>query len=239
MSLLLSARRHVISRRVLDKSDPTTSSKTPASPGFTARSLLTVNQIYCRGYHRLYVQAPSQLPETGPAILVCNHISGLDPFLLQSAVNRPVVWMMASEYYEIGMLRGVFRAVNAIPVHRSGRDMAATRAALRALDRGEVLGIFPEGRIEEGTRDLLPFQTGVAMMALRAQVPVYPTYIDGTNRGQGMLRAFLTPNEVRIRFGQPVKLENGPGKPDLDRETGRIQSAVANLKSSMGYGRLW
>src|SRR3954466_15517006 len=95
-SLLLSARRHVISRRVLDKSDRSTSSPDPLQPSFVARCLFTVNRMLCRGYHRLQVQTPQQLPKKGPAILVCNHISGLDPLLLQSAVNRPVIWMMAS-----------------------------------------------------------------------------------------------------------------------------------------------
>jgi 1-acyl-sn-glycerol-3-phosphate acyltransferase len=224
---------------VLEKSDSHPAVAKSSGPSFLARTLFTANRIYSRGYHRMYIQTPPQLPASGPAILVCNHISGLDPLLLQSAVNRPVIWMMAAEYYDIPALGWLFRAVQAIPVNRSGRDMAATRAALRALDRGEVLGVFPEGRIEEGTRDLLPFQTGVAMMALRAKVPIYPAYMDGTNRGMGMLRAFLTPNDIRIRFGPPVPLAQSPGKPDLDRETDKIKSGVANLRSSMVYSRLW
>jgi 1-acyl-sn-glycerol-3-phosphate acyltransferase len=201
-------------------------------PSHLARFLYAINRVYSRGYHRLRVQTPPQLPETGAAILVSNHISGLDPLLLQSAIRRRVIWMMAAEYYDLPVIGTVFRAVQVIPVKRGARDTSATRAALRTLDQGEVLGIFPEGKIAD-SRDLLPFETGVAMMALRAGVPVCPAYMDGTNRGMEMLRAFSTPNEVRLRFGPPVALETPEPKPDLERATDKIRDSVANLRREM------
>ena len=91
--------------------------------------------------------------------------------------------MMASEYYKIKAMKWMYELIEAIPVDRSGRDMAATRAALRALGKGHVLGIFPEGKIAPN-RELLPFQSGVAMLAIKTKVPVYPAFLDGTQRGQ-------------------------------------------------------
>jgi 1-acyl-sn-glycerol-3-phosphate acyltransferase len=158
----------------------------------------------------------------------------LDPFLLQSTTQRVIVWMMAREYYDIPGLNAFFRAIRAIPVDRGGRDVAATRAAMRALADGCVLGIFPEGRIAT-TRELLPFQTGVAMMAIKTKVPVYPAYMDGTNRGMEMVPAFLTPNEVRLRCGPPLNFGGERGvKPDLDIYTEKIREAVASLRMHMG-----
>lgn len=196
-----------------------------------ARALRAFNRVYCHGFHRIDVQSPPNLPAKGPAILVCNHISGLDPLLLQSVVARPIIWMMAREYYELKALRWLYEAVEAIPVERNGRDSSATRAALRALGNGRVLGIFPEGRIETSC-ELLPFQTGVAMMAIRTRALVVPTHIEGTNRGKNMLQAFISANNVKLRFGQPIHLaDNAHGdKPDLNISTDRILQSVLKLK---------
>ena len=81
-----------------------------------------VNRMFSRIYHRVTVESPLALPKRGAAILVCNHISGLDPLLLQSVTPRVIVWMMAREYYEIRAMKPFFRAIRAIPVDRSGRD---------------------------------------------------------------------------------------------------------------------
>src|SRR5258708_3992583 len=105
------------------------------------------NRLFCRCYHDVEVQTPRRIPRRGAAILVCNHLSGLDPMLIQSASQRLVTWMMAREYYDLKALTWLYKLVEAIPVERSGRDLPATRAALRALAHGRVLGVFPEGKI--------------------------------------------------------------------------------------------
>ena len=194
------------------------------------RLLQAVDVCFSRIYHRVNVLAPQRLPKQGPAILICNHTSGLDPMLIQSVCPRLIVWMMAKEYYEIRALRWVFKTVEAIPVDRGGRDLAATRSALRALEAGRILGVFPEGKIET-SRELLPFQTGVAMMAVKASVPVYPAYLDGTQRGKEMVRAVALPNRATLRFGPPVEFDrSGTAKPQLEEATAKIQAAVEALR---------
>jgi 1-acyl-sn-glycerol-3-phosphate acyltransferase len=197
------------------------------------RALRGVNRLFCSTYHQLTIQSPCRLPRSGPAILVCNHMSGLDPLLLQAMSTRVVVWMMAKEYYEIKALAWFFRMIEAIPVSRNGRDAAATRSALRALEKGNVLGIFPEGRIET-TRDLLPFQTGVAMMAIKTGVPIYPAYIDGTTRGKEMLVAFRTASHNSIRFGREIVIpRHDTSRETLETATQLIRSTVDGLKRAM------
>lgn len=202
----------------------------PAEDRLAARVAQLGGVALARMYHRVLVRAPLRLPREGPAILVCNHISGLDPVLIQSVFPRMIVWMMAREYYDIRQMKWFFDLIGNIPVDRSGRDLAATRAALRALDDGRILGIFPEGRIAP-TRELLPFQTGVAMIAIKMKVPVYPAYLDGTQRGMPMLRAFLTPNEATLTGGPPVEFDRSSTSRDaLEAATDRIQGAVETLR---------
>jgi len=196
------------------------------------RMLQAADVCYARIYHRLSVVAPCRLPRDGPAILVCNHVSGLDPVLIQSACPRLITWMMAREYYEKRGLHWIFRTVGAIPVDRSGRDLAATRAALRALEAGRILGVFPEGRIET-TRELLPFQTGVAMMALKTHVPVFPAYLDGSQRNRDMLDAMLRPCVASLAFGPAIDLQpkGVAAHTSLECVTAEIQGAVARLQN--------
>ena len=187
------------------------------------------NLAFTRLFHDVTVRRPPQLPRIGPAILVCNHVSGLDPLFIQSCCPRLVIWMMAREYYDVKPLGFVFRAIEAIPVERSGRDLHATRSALRALHDGKILGIFPEGRIET-TREMLPFQTGVALMAIKANVPVYPAYIDGTQRGKEMKEAFSRPRKAIVAFGPPVEFDRtSTTREALELAIEKIRIAVNSL----------
>lgn len=193
------------------------------------RALMALGKMYARGFHQLEVRTPCSLPESGPAILVCNHISSIDPVLIQSACSRHIVWMMAKEYYDMPALRWGFDLVQAIPVERSGKDLSATRAAMRALHDGRVLGVFPEGRIET-SNELLPFQSGAALMAHRTKVDVYPAFLNGTQRGKTMTAAFVQPQSVSLTFGPKVRLRFDGLKPDLDGVTEQIRGSIGALR---------
>src|SRR5687768_7932720 len=168
------------------------------------RALHGVNRLFTRVYHNVEVLSPCNLPKRGPAILVCNHTSGLDPLFIQSACGRLITWMMAREYYDVPYLKGILDTVGVIPVTRGARDTGATRAAIRALEAGQILGIFPEGGIAP-TRELLPFQSGVALLAMKSEAPVHPAYLDGSQRGLEMLQAFIRPQRARLLFGEPMR----------------------------------
>jgi 1-acyl-sn-glycerol-3-phosphate acyltransferase len=210
----------------VDSNDPIASSR--VTPSHTLRALKGVNRLFARVYHHVEVQSPCLLPSRGPAILVCNHTSGLDPQLIQSACGRVITWMMAREYYEMPYLRSILDIVGVIPVARGARDLGATRAAMRALEQGQALGIFPEGRIEP-TRELLPFQTGVALLAIKSEAPIYPAYLDGTQRGLNMWQAFARRQRATLRFGPPMRFPRSHGQ--MERVAQEIQHTVAVLQS--------
>jgi 1-acyl-sn-glycerol-3-phosphate acyltransferase len=193
-----------------------------------------VNQIFGRIYHRLEIHSPCRLPRDGGGILVCNHISSLDPMLLQSVAPRLITWMMAKEYLELPMMGWFFRTIGIIPVERSGRDLSSTRAAMRALHNGQILGVFPEGRIST-TGDFLKFQTGVALLAMKTGVPIYPAYLEGSQRNKEMLQACLLPNTAHVAFGEPFTLhKNEATREALEAATDDIQQSLDGLRERFG-----
>jgi 1-acyl-sn-glycerol-3-phosphate acyltransferase len=192
--------------------------------------LQAMNVCFSRIYHRIDLRSRLTLPRQGKAIIVCNHTSGLDPLLIQSVSRRLIVWMMAREYYDQKWLLPFFHLIEAIPVNRGRPDSASTRAALRALAAEHVLGVFPEGRIET-SRELLPFHTGIALLAMRSGAPLYPAYLDGTQRGKEMGPAFVISNRASLRFGPPLTFPHKTGRSELIVAAQRIESAVRELSA--------
>lgn len=145
-----------------------------------------LNRIFCRRYHR-FVYDPLPLPEQGGAIVVSNHVSGLDPLLLIAAANRPLRFMIAREQYERFGLRWLFRAVGCIPVDRGNRPDRALREARRALEQGEVVALFPHGAIH--IADKHPprrLKGGAVRLAHQTGCPIVPARLEGVS-GQGLV----------------------------------------------------
>ncbi len=202
-----------------------------AEKRLSIRALHAADVLFARVYHRLTPLNSCPIPRSGRAILVCNHTSPIDPAFLQAVCRQRLIhWMMAKEYMQLPATGWFFRTIGIIPVERSGRDTRPLRLAIRALQAESVLGVFPEGRIATSSR-LLPFQTGVALLAIKANTPVYPAYLDGTQRGKEMLQACLERNDAILRFGPAVEFDrSGTSKNHLDLATAAIQRAVENLQ---------
>jgi 1-acyl-sn-glycerol-3-phosphate acyltransferase len=210
----------------------------PQESDLTFRFLRSLAGLYTRTYHRTHLNQPLKLPARGPAMLVCNHTSSIDPIVLQAYSPRLIRWMMASEYFVYKPMCWVFNGVGVIPVERTGRDLAATRAAMRALAAGYVLGVFPEGKIEKSD-ELMPFQSGVGLLALKTGAPVYPAYLDGTQRNLSMVEACYRPSSISVSFGQPVDLSDlKESKPAIIEATHRIESAVRDLRTRSYAARI-
>jgi 1-acyl-sn-glycerol-3-phosphate acyltransferase len=180
--------------------------------GATVWFLHVVNRLYLGLFFRCRGNA-CPIPGVGPALIVGNHRSPVDPLYLWYAYDqgnpgapvRPIGFMMAKEYFELPGFNFMFKALQSIPVARDGADMGPAREALKHLKDGKLVGVFPEGRLNLGT-DLLPANPGIAWLALRAQVPVYPAFIHGAPQGQKITDPFRTPARVRVQFGEPIDL---------------------------------
>ncbi|WP_200946887.1 MULTISPECIES: MFS transporter [unclassified Methylibium] len=133
--------------------------------------------IATRLVYRFRVQGDEHIPTTGAAVLVCNHVSFVDPILLMAASPRPIRFIMDHRIFATPVLGWLFRLAKAIPVAPQKDDPAtyerAFAEARKVLDEGELLCIFPEGAI---TRDgtLQPFKGGVMKILETHPVPVVP-----------------------------------------------------------------
>ena len=163
------------------------------------------------------------IPEHGAAIIIANHTSPADPVLLwtrhfesfQKPHLRVIGYLTAREYYDVHpLIRWVCRAMESIPVDRNGRDTQPLRLALRRLEEGRLLGLFPEGRLNELSPDtqLLPGDTGAAWLALKADVPVIPVFIHRAPRHHSMVRAFFVHTRASLTYGKPIDLSHWKGR---------------------------
>jgi 1-acyl-sn-glycerol-3-phosphate acyltransferase len=160
-------------------------------------------RLFLRHYHHARIDTVP-LPESGPALVVSNHISGLDPLMMAVACHRPLHFIIATEEYNRFGLRWLFRLAECIPVDRSSRDDSAFRAALQALHDGKVVGLFPSGRIhlpEEGPARL---KRGVARLSRLSGAPVYPLFVSGVSKPGHVLPAVILPGQARMQSYPPI-----------------------------------
>ncbi len=162
-----------------------------------------LTRLFLTTYHKCQID-PVPLPEQGPALVVANHISGLDPMMMMAACRRPVHFIIASEqYYRFG-LNWLFRLGGCIPVDRSSRDDSAFRAALQALHDGYVVGLFPEGGIHLPGKGPRRLKRGVARLAKLSGAPVYPMHVSGVSLPGHVLPAVIWPNQARLKSYPPL-----------------------------------
>lgn len=166
---------------------------------------------------------PSPLPSSGGALVIANHRSPVDPMMVwmnhhlrpeaRDRTTRVIGFLTAREYCDPPGAGWIVRTMQSIPVDRNGKDMGPAREAIRRLKSGRLVGIFPEGGIGEGN-DLGEANTGVAFLALKAGVPVYPVFIDGTayDEESGMAAPFMRRQKVRVTYGEQVDLSEYSGR---------------------------
>ncbi len=164
-----------------------------------------LNRLFCTRYHRLQYE-PIHLPAQGAALLVANHISGLDPLLIVAAARRPLRFMIAREEYQRFGFTWLFRAMGCIPVERARKPEQALREALRVLEKGEAVALFPQGGIRLDSEPAGKLKRGVIKLAELTQGVVHPVRIEGV-RGEGrVVSAVLLRSHARIINFPPLML---------------------------------
>ena len=164
-----------------------------------------LNRLFCHHYHRLN-RIEIGMVETGPAVVVSNHISGLDPMLLIAAARRPLRFLIAKEQYERFGLQWLFRAVGCIPVDRKGRPDIAMRAAINALSRGEVVAVFPHGKIHLPHHPETRLKSGAATLAVKAECPIYPVRLSGMKAQGHVLTSVILRGKTRLEICNEIQI---------------------------------
>jgi len=170
---------------------------------------------------RWEIRGAENLPVSGGMMLVANHTSYWDPVVVICAFNRRVHFMAKSELFNIPVVGYVMRISGAFPVRRDKSDRNAIRTAVRLLEDGHVVGVFPEGT-RSHTGELLKPHLGAAMLAFKAGVPMLPVAVKGARGVFG---------KITVNVGRPVPSLGGAkvNKTDLEKASDRIMEQISAL----------
>lgn len=146
------------------------------------------------------------IPERGAVIIAGNHPSYLDPVLVMLPVERRIRFMAWDALFKVPVLGQLIRAMGSFPVDiRKGKGESAFREAVKVLNDGDALGIFPEGqRSEAGPMGEL--RTGVARLAIESGAPIVPVTIGGAFRAWPKWKLLPKPAKIIVRYHPPIKL---------------------------------
>jgi 1-acyl-sn-glycerol-3-phosphate acyltransferase len=198
-------------------------------PEFLLRFIvwLLVHSVY-----RLEKNDIERIPETGPALIVCNHVSFVDALVITAACRRPIRFVMDHHIFRWPLLSFIFKASRAIPIASAREDAALMEKAFddvsAALAAGELVCIFPEGKIT-ADGEIGPFRPGIRRILERNPVPVIPMALSGfwgsifsRRDGKALSRPWTARpfRKVRVAVGEPVA--DGAARIDGLRETVRL-----------------
>lgn len=181
-----------------------------------------VGYVLSRLAYRIRLESESNIPESGPVVMVCNHLSYADAVVLFGNIDRPTRFIMEDIYHRIPVLNWAFRGARTIPISSPLKSRKtfeqAEQTAVEALQNGEFVFIFPEGRLSPAGEQI-PFKRGVMRILEQQPVPVIPVAIKGLwgsyfSHGGGKPALKGTPKPrwprrtVVVRFGEPLDSDN-------------------------------
>jgi 1-acyl-sn-glycerol-3-phosphate acyltransferase len=192
------------------------------------RFLWYVMQAVARGYFGLRTEGFEHVPATGAYIVSPIHRSNLDTPLVGAITRRRLRYMGKESMWKKKFGAWFLTAAGGFPVERGTADRAAIRACVEVLERGEPLVVFPEGTRQTGP-DIHPFFDGPAYLACRAQVPILPIGIGGTEKAMPKGRKFPKRTRLTLVVGPPVH----PPAPEPGK--GRVpRRAIHELTEQLG-----
>lgn len=146
------------------------------------------------------------LPSRGPALVVCNHQSHLDPPLIGAGSPQQLYFMARKSLFANPLFGRFIRSIHAFPIDRDGAGVSGIKECLKLLKRGEMLVIFPEGtRCKNG--EIQAFRPGFTTLAARTGAMIVPAAIDGAYRVWPRQRALPAAGRLYVRFGRPISAE--------------------------------
>ncbi|HEU4537654.1 MAG TPA: lysophospholipid acyltransferase family protein, partial [Polyangiaceae bacterium] len=193
------------------------------------RAMRAVVALVLRVFLRLRVRGEGRLPAQGPALVVCNHVSYLDALVLASACPYPLRFVYWHKLARVPLLGALLRLVGGIAIAAEHEDAALYRGALDAIDAalaaGEVVAIFPEGKL---TRDgeVGAFRRGVEIVLARRPVPVVPAALRGLYGG-----LFSRAPKKRLPLpGRPVEVVVAPAREPHGLSAAALRERVCALR---------
>jgi len=170
--------------------------------------------VFIKFFCGLNVQGKENIPAKGGFILASNHLSYLDPPVLGVASSRRMDFFAKEELFGNKFFAKILFSVGAFPVKRNKMDLTAVKEAIRRLKQGKALVMFPEGtRSEDG--QIKDGQEGVGFLASKAEVPIIPAYIRGTDKVLPKNSKSLKLNKINVYFGKKIDVERRQAYADI------------------------
>ncbi len=182
-----------------------------------------------RAYFGVRFEGVRSIPATGPLIIVSNHVTYADPVLVSIPVRRPVHYMAWNALFSVPGLAWLIRRLRAFPVEVESSDPKATREALRLLQAGEVVMIFPEGGRSPDGR-LQRFKPGAFRLACSLGIPMLPVTIVGGHESWPPGRIFPRPGRLTITYHAPI---TPPASQDVKEAARALAPAVRRVVASV------
>ena len=181
---------------------------------------------------RAHYDGMELVPETGPALLLSNHISHFDPPFMTAKFPRVVHFMADKPMLEIPILGKMLEWSHVFPIDRTKSDRGALRTAMARLESGNIVGIFPEKGIRHGKTSVLggaELPIGTASLWKMMDVPVIPMVIIGSDQMYAR-KNYLRRSRVFVRVGKPLPPDKGASREEL---RDRIAAAWRELFEAM------
>lgn len=161
-----------------------------------------LTSIYFKFFIKFSAKGAQNIPTEGGVIICANHVHLFDPLAVGINTPRNIYFMAKKDLFKSKFGNWFFTKLQAIPVSRDGNDALSLKKALEVINKGEVLGIFPEGtREKDGV--VLEYKPGISMLATRTSTPVVPVYIDGK---------YKLFSELKVNIGKPIDLSEYNGR---------------------------
>lgn len=190
--------------------------------------VIIIMRLYLRIFNRWTIIGRENIPQQGPLVLIGNHVSYWDPVILACSVNREVHFMAKTELFNVPIFSQIIKWLHAFPVKRGSPDRNALRTSSEILNNGKVLGLFPEGTRSK-TGELLPFQPGAALLALRAKAAIVPIMMLGSRSTFPL----TIRGKIEVRIGEPMYfnelVEQKISGEELEKATLAIREKMLSL----------
>jgi 1-acyl-sn-glycerol-3-phosphate acyltransferase len=185
--------------------------ETPAFMAWHHSLYAFYHTIFTLGFS-LRMQGHENMPLEGPALVVSNHQSFLDPLVIGLCARRPLVYLARKTLFKNPLFAALIRSLNAVPIDQEGVGKEGIRVVLEQLSRGRAVVVFPEGE-RTWTGEMLPLRPGIHLLIKRTRAPIVPVGIAGAYYAWPRWRALPIPaplawpanaGTVSVSLGKPL-----------------------------------